>query len=293
MKDIVSEKASSYISVLQKPQIYTANGTNDEDQDVVVESEPSRTTAFSLERFVPLLAERLYVINPYTRTFLVSWITVLNSIPDLDLVGFLPEFIDGLMKFLSDTHQDVRIATSRLLDQFLDEIRKPAKDKKIASRIHDSSVIDTSLDTIEPKSEVEDEDNDEEIEDDDGGISVISPFVDFPRLILVLHPHLSSSEEAIQLTAMRWFSGFFSICPQALLPFTPRLLRVVLPAIAHESISLRRAAKDVNDQLLQLIRAVIDGNVSRLTKDLTEADFDMSIDDLDFASTVQSATLQL
>lgn len=53
--------------------------------------------AFSLAHFIPLLAERIYVISPFTRSYLVSWIHVLDSVPDLELVTFLPDFLDGLL----------------------------------------------------------------------------------------------------------------------------------------------------------------------------------------------------
>ena len=53
--------------------------------------------AFSLARFIPLLAERVYVISPYTRMHLVSWLMVLDSVPDLELVAWLPEFLDGIL----------------------------------------------------------------------------------------------------------------------------------------------------------------------------------------------------
>ena len=53
--------------------------------------------AFSLARFIPLLTERVYVISPYTRMHLVSWLMVLDSVPDLELVAWLPEFLDGLL----------------------------------------------------------------------------------------------------------------------------------------------------------------------------------------------------
>jgi vacuole morphology and inheritance protein 14 len=53
--------------------------------------------AFSLERFIPLLQERVYAISPYTRMHLVSWLMVLNTVPDLELVSYLPEFLDGIL----------------------------------------------------------------------------------------------------------------------------------------------------------------------------------------------------
>jgi len=59
--------------------------------------EPKPRVAFSLAKFVPLLSERIYVISPFTRSHLISWITILDSIPDLELVSYLPEFLDGLL----------------------------------------------------------------------------------------------------------------------------------------------------------------------------------------------------
>jgi len=76
------------------------------------------------------LQERINVINPFTRTFLVSWISLLDSIPDLELVAYLPSFLGGLFKFLSDPNQDVHTTTQVALDRFLAEIKKIARIKK-------------------------------------------------------------------------------------------------------------------------------------------------------------------
>lgn len=40
------------------------------------------------------------VLNPYVRQFLVGWITVLDSVPDIDMLGFLPDFLDGKFSFM-------------------------------------------------------------------------------------------------------------------------------------------------------------------------------------------------
>jgi len=94
------------------------------------EERPRLPTAFSLQRFIPLLKERIWVINPFTRQFLVGWITLLDSIPDLELVTFLPDFLGGLLKFLSDPNRDVHVATQSCLDKFLNEIKRIARVKK-------------------------------------------------------------------------------------------------------------------------------------------------------------------
>jgi vacuole morphology and inheritance protein 14 len=123
IKDIVSESAATYVSVIHG----SPGPTSADDQG---KSASDQQTAFSLERFLPLLEERINVLNPFTRTFLVAWITLLDSIPDLELVAYLPRFLGGLFKFLSDQNQDVHTATQVSLDRFLGEIRKIARIKQ-------------------------------------------------------------------------------------------------------------------------------------------------------------------
>lgn len=121
----MSESAASYISVLHHPD--EPLGHPDESP----EHPPHHLeTAFNLERFLPLLEERINVINPWTRSFLVAWVTLLDSIPDLELIAHLPRFLGGLFKFLSDSNTDVYTMTQVALDRFLGEIRKIARIKK-------------------------------------------------------------------------------------------------------------------------------------------------------------------
>jgi len=71
---------------------------NDEVQGVLVSPPQDGTKkAFSLAHFIPLLRERIYVVSPFTRSYLVSWINVLDSVPELELITYLPEFLDGLL----------------------------------------------------------------------------------------------------------------------------------------------------------------------------------------------------
>lgn len=125
IKDIVSESAATYVSILHTSE----EGSVDGDKGSA-EGSVDMPTAFSLARFIPLLKERIYVINPFTRTFLVGWITLLDSIPDLELVSFLPEFLGGLFKFLSDPNRDVHVATQGCLERFLSEIKRISRIKK-------------------------------------------------------------------------------------------------------------------------------------------------------------------
>lgn len=135
IKDIVTEQASTYVSANaiaapMSPQasssVHSADPANAEHE----KQPPQPERAFSLARFIPLLRERIYVLNPFTRTYLVSWLTVLDSVPELELVSFLPDFLDGLLKFLGDPTVDIRTATQNVLADFLREIREVAEVQK-------------------------------------------------------------------------------------------------------------------------------------------------------------------
>ncbi|KAJ1567822.1 hypothetical protein HK405_004647, partial [Cladochytrium tenue] len=82
-----------------------------------------RPTTFNLARFIPLLAERLQTLNPSTRMFLVQWIMTLDSVPDLDLIPYLPDFMDALFVYLCDPNVDVRVAALNCLAEFLKELQ--------------------------------------------------------------------------------------------------------------------------------------------------------------------------
>jgi vacuole morphology and inheritance protein 14 len=77
----------------------------------------------SIEKFIPLLRERMNVLNPFVRQFLVGWITVLDSVPDIDMLGFLPDFLDGLFNMLSDNSHETRKQADAALSEFLQEIK--------------------------------------------------------------------------------------------------------------------------------------------------------------------------
>lgn len=130
IKDIVAETASSYISVVNSnirdvpPRLKTDPATGDVLQG---DYEQDSTLAFSLPKFIPLLTERIYTINPDTRVFLVDWLKVLLNTPGLELVAFLPSFLGGLFTFLGDSHKDVRTVTHALLDLLLHEVDRISK----------------------------------------------------------------------------------------------------------------------------------------------------------------------
>lgn len=57
----------------------------------------------------------------------------------------------------------------------------------------------------------------------------------------------------MQLTALCWIDSFFEISPEDILPFVPRLLDRVLPALSSSSEAVKETAGRVNASLLEYI----------------------------------------
>ena len=68
----------------------------------------SESSSFDLGSFIPLLRERIYTQKPFARRFVVSWIQLLNDVSDLDVIGYLPELLDGLFIILSEPTPEIR-----------------------------------------------------------------------------------------------------------------------------------------------------------------------------------------
>lgn len=285
IKDIVSESAASYVSIL--------NFNDEEGEDH--ESEKSSVelpTAFSLGKFIPLLEERIHVINPFTRTFLVSWLTLLDTIPDLELVHYLPAFLAGLFRFLGDPNRDVYVATQGLLERFLSEIKKIAKitrglaesrrsrtsnvrrasgSQADSATARGSSSNDNAIDDSESGTAQEDDDAHPVDESNGDWIPGQDVQVDHAKILDILLKFVDVSsykessqslrleglskqkEEEIGIVALRWIDSFFEISPEEILQFVPRLLSRVLPALSAQSEQVRTTASKVNRSLMDYI----------------------------------------
>ena len=289
IKDIVSESATTYVSVLHQPGDPEGGSTPPSDKEAAKSARQTTASldddappAFSLPKFIPLLQERIYVMNPFTRTFLVLWITLLDTIPDLELVSYLPAFLGGLFKFLSDPNRDVHVATQGVLDRFLNEIKKVAKLKrglaesrraaseggggggggktKPSAESSETASLVSGQSMLNEKSAVVDDDGEDEYQPhDDDWIPGQDVQVDHPKILEILVDFLDpSSEEEIQLTSLRWIDNFFEISPEDILAIVPRLLTQVLPAMASGIDHVRQAANRVNNSLMTYIASLPD-----------------------------------
>jgi vacuole morphology and inheritance protein 14 len=103
------------------PDIDVKNGANLLDRlvkDIVTESD-----TFDIEAFIPLLQKQIRRTKPYIRQLVVGWILVLNAVPDIRMLDYLPEFLDGLFQMLSDVNKEIQQAADNALQDFLREIK--------------------------------------------------------------------------------------------------------------------------------------------------------------------------
>ncbi|GAA5831231.1 hypothetical protein JCM11251_007801 [Rhodosporidiobolus azoricus] len=332
LKDIVTEQASTYVSVAnygpsaspsRSPALFhdqrhappradsPASSHDGEGETHPSPAQPQR--AFSLPRFIPLLGERMTVLNPFTRSFLISWLDVLDSVPELELISYLPDFLEGLLRYLGDPTGDVSVATDGLLERFLREIkevrdielgrltgrreqwereaerrskRRPSEAKTvtetavsggseeggegtpIASRRGEEDDEDSpnGEDASEEALATSDEEEYEDYEDGGEWTPGQGVHVDYPAIAEILVRHLSFPDEEIQSTCLHWIAEFLQVVPGVLVSFSPRLIPVILSALAHHVPSIQQAAVDTNDILFSVIQALpVDSPASALS----------------------------
>ncbi|KAJ7774089.1 armadillo-type protein, partial [Mycena olivaceomarginata] len=266
LKDIVAESASVYIPLYPETE-----KVRDEVQGVLV---PYPDASGS---------------DPFTRSYLVSWINVLDSVPELELISYLPEFLDGLLKYLSDPTEDVRVATETLLADFVREIRdvstvrkraeEQAKSKADSSSVRhsdfggDDRLGDFSVDHSERSAFIADND-DHSAYDDESALKDDAPTdvdyrdtgawvpgqgvkIDYDAIIEILIQQLDGEHDEIQQsTALRWLAEFLNFTSEVMVPFTPRLVPAILPNLAHHVTMIQSAAIQTNKLLLNVIQAL-------------------------------------
>lgn len=191
-----------------KPQS-AQNGTQSN-----AEEEEDGAALFNLAGFIPLLTNRVQTLNPYTRLFLLKWISFLNSLPELDLLEYLPDLLHALFVYLSDPSVDVRINASTQLAEFLREIRE-----ELGPDLREN-----------PNSPQ---------------IKLLQ------KMTRTLQSHVNSPDEETQAVALKWLSEFLSIGGSAFLDYSPQILHELLPFLGQQAIQV--LCYEVNSKLLQLV----------------------------------------
>jgi vacuole morphology and inheritance protein 14 len=165
--DIQVSKGASHLNGLVKDIVTEYTSMDMPKMNEQHDTSGKAPLLFKLAQFIQLLSKCIYTSNGNTRMFLVDWLLVLNSVPNLELVVYLPEFLDGLLRFLNDSSQELRNKTDCLLKAFLHDI---------------NSIGSLSKSTIK-----EDE--------SDTWIQGQGIDIDYARIIQILEPHIISESK--------------------------------------------------------------------------------------------------
>ena len=90
-------------------------------KDIVVECHD-----FDLVSFVPILREKCMIKGgmEQTKMMLISWILCLQSIPEIDLVPYLPQLLDGVFLLLSSSKPEIRKSAELVMNEFMINVQK-------------------------------------------------------------------------------------------------------------------------------------------------------------------------
>ncbi|OAO17602.1 VAC14 family protein [Blastocystis sp. ATCC 50177/Nand II] len=100
----------------------------------------TETQSFDVEKLIPLMQQYIYDTSPHIRRLLISWIDVMDNVPGIDILDFLPGFLEGLFDMLSDPHREIRQETDSLLQTLLAEIKEST-----AGEVDTSTMITTII----------------------------------------------------------------------------------------------------------------------------------------------------
>ncbi|XP_055906831.1 protein VAC14 homolog [Eupeodes corollae] len=101
-------------------------------KDIVTES----SQTFDLEAFIPLLKERVYVKNSQARQYVISWISILNAVPEINMIFYLTDILDGLFCMLEDNTIEIQRMCEATIGQFLKSIRLDSSSVKMEDTIN-------------------------------------------------------------------------------------------------------------------------------------------------------------
>eukprot|EP01084_Bolivina_argentea_P259123 437113_1 len=243
------------------------NGSNLLDRlikDIVTESK-----TFDVERFIPLLQKYIRRSNPYIRQLLLGWIFVLDSVPDISMVDWLPDFLDGLFNMISDGNREIRQATEIVLSDFLKNIktssfvelgpmvnilvaqcmsRERPKRSMAMTWIHEfiqlagdrlifffSDILSAILHCIsDPELDVRRVAEDANTDLMQQAKETNRTF-ELPRLLKVITTELLSSHVPTRMAALRWIDMLLEKLPDEMSPFVAELLRSLLKTLSDSS----------------------------------------------------------
>ncbi|XP_025031566.1 protein VAC14 homolog isoform X2 [Python bivittatus] len=198
-------------------------------KDIVTES-----NRFDLVSFIPLLRERIYSNNQYARQFIISWILVLESVPDINLLDYLPEILDGLFQILGDNSKEIRKMCEVALGEFLKEIKKTPASVKFAEMANILVIHCQASGCLDASSE-----------SDFSSASIFVPAgmerscvtLNLDGIVQVLDCHLHDSTTGMmtRIAVLKWLYHLYIKTPRKMFRHTDSLFPILLKTLSDDS----------------------------------------------------------
>jgi len=74
-----------------------------------------------MKGLVSLLCEKMNSVNPLVKNLLLSWLELLCSIPNVNLLNKVPMILPSLINYVSEKNEEVKIKAQKQLDDLLSE----------------------------------------------------------------------------------------------------------------------------------------------------------------------------
>jgi len=97
--------------------------------DRLVRDIATETKDFKFSDFIPMLTTRIRVLNPSVLQLVLGWISLLDSVPQVDMIVYLPQYLEGLFNIVRNDNRDIRRNAELLLDELLKEITSAANER--------------------------------------------------------------------------------------------------------------------------------------------------------------------
>eukprot|EP00439_Symbiodinium_sp_Y106_P085125 s465_g27.t1 len=84
---------------------------------------------FDFAELIPLITCRIHILNPNVRQLVLGWIVLLDSLPQVDMISFLPHFLEGLFSILASENRNFRMEAQACLESIWGHIQRSAVDR--------------------------------------------------------------------------------------------------------------------------------------------------------------------
>eukprot|EP01133_Synstelium_polycarpum_P021128 gene21128-25382_t len=151
------------------------------------------------------------------KQFIVGWIVVLDSVPNIDLLVHLPKFLDGVFKMLRDQNREIRVEADLCLSEFLKELQT-AEDVDYGNMV---KIIISHCSSTDEFTRLR-------------ALAWINEFINVGReKLLPYSPHILSVQS--RLSSLRWILMLHTKLPTEISPFLGDLFPILLKTLSDPS----------------------------------------------------------